>query len=782
MLSPRLSHLRYFRTNPPAWSAWAVGVVALAIIDIEVGLSKGIYSASWTEWLGYGGLPVVFALAIRFALEAPTRKPVEAVPEAGGDWSDLEQWLQADAPASRDLLGRGGVASRIAKCLQRGVRSVGIVGPFGAGKSSIVQWVRQSLGENTDTFLVSEHTCWGFETSAASIHSMLEDALRCIDSRISVLQSNSLPESYLRTIGSREDWVDQASRFVFPRRDSMEQFSILSDALEGVGIRLVLVVEDLDRNENTRFDRQEVIALLHQLKQHPGISFVITGGVGAERPIDYAKLCDHIEYLRSISTAEASHLVAQLRARCLDRSVFPHVQLSPIENPWEQTRFHELYDWRQVPIPQAMGRLLQTPRVLRHALGAVYRNWGDLYGEVDFDDLLAMNVLRHAAPGAFSFALREWSKLRREPSDALLGRGQRESVTAPIMNDWKRTCSGADWDAAAARAILDFLLPHSKHWLGGIGTQRQSGVQGIQDERYWQRVLNGCVDVDEVRDQDVIGDIMEWSASRSREARLISRLCADKRYCDVWANLAGRILGADRSLCLELCKCVLDRIRDQEGCDASSNSQGFMAIWNFANRYVGSADGNGAWLRDRISEAASVSLELVNSLWHYWGQWQGSILESSDREPVRRFLIDRLKQEIRTVDDLARLMSPKYPFVVHQLVSDPGAREQVLTGVEPWAWLAPVLIEGVLAGQVPVAIGVSSLVCAREQTTRREPISVDVEVLRGFFGDRSSQLIDGIGRLLPQMDEESRVFAAGIVRSAESILAKLTAADGTIPP
>jgi hypothetical protein len=145
-------------------------------------------------------------------------------------------------------------------------------------------------------------------------------------------------------------------------------------------------------------------------------------------------------------------------------------------------------------------------------------------------------------------------------------------------------------------------------------------------------------------------------------------------------------------------------------------------------------------------------------------------------------MIDRLRQEVRSASDLVRLMSPKYPFVIYQLVFDPGDRQPLLIGVDSWGWLAPVLIESVLAGHLPTAIGVSSLVCARDQANRQDPIRVDLDVLRGFFGDRSSELIDGIDRLRPQVDEENQEFVAGIVRSARSGLAGRVAADGTPPP
>src|SRR5690606_10287438 len=88
-------------------------------------------------------------------------------------WEEIETWLRSDEPARYDFLDNQSVADRVSGLIAGGTRSVGIVGPYGAGKTSVVHWVTERLTENRDAgrrYFVSHHSCWGFETSASAIH------------------------------------------------------------------------------------------------------------------------------------------------------------------------------------------------------------------------------------------------------------------------------------------------------------------------------------------------------------------------------------------------------------------------------------------------------------------------------------------------------------------------------------------------------------------------------------------------------------------------------------
>jgi hypothetical protein len=53
-----------------------------------------------------------------------------------------------------------------------------------------------------------------------------------------------------------------------------------------------------------------------------------------------------------------------------------------------------MQDYEEFSLPQAVASLLNTPRSLRHALSRTFFAWHTLHGEIDFNHLLAVNILR----------------------------------------------------------------------------------------------------------------------------------------------------------------------------------------------------------------------------------------------------------------------------------------------------------------------------------------------------------------------------------------------------
>jgi hypothetical protein len=779
LFSPRLSHLRFFLTHPPTWSAWLLGGMVLCGLDLGIGLSKNTYTAALKDWLGYGlgGILVVCVIRWLGALGESGGQPVpKEKPSREGasslDWTTIEPWLQSDATASHDFLGNYSVAERLKGLLTDGTRSIGIVARFGAGKSSVVKWIEE-LVEDDDKCLLSEHSCWGFETSSASIHSMLADAVGKVEERIDTFQVSSLPESYRQTFSSGGEWLDNISKMLFGQRDPIDQFRRLSVLLGDMGVRLIFIVEDLDRNDSRSFDIQEVLAFLQQLKGFPNLSFILTGGLSASARIDYAKLCDHIEYLRTISVHQSGSLVAVLRERCLSQEAFPHGYLTdPDDSQWQPNRWLLLSDRDEVYPPEAIARLLNTPRALRHALSLTYRAWRSLYGEIDFDHLLAVNALRYAAPEAFSFVLRQWHRLRDRPSNHTRQHGHLNQIRVSLRREWEQVCAGVDWDARAARTLIDLILPSTPTWLDETHCGSQPRPQGVQYERYWQRACTQNIAAYEVPDQTLIRDIKQWIENPIPGAALVTGICSNSHYSAVWEDLAFRFFSDDRERILRLCEQVLGRIRQQHGAAASSDSQGFNPMWQYAYRHAGHVEANAQWLEEQITKAASVSLELVNSLWHYFGAGNYTILRSEDRDRVRRHIIEVLRQQLTTAEALANVTHPAFRFVFDQLVFDPNQHTPVQAGPEPWSWMGSVLLASLQSGQVTTAIGVCGLVAARDGSSRRVPSTADHALIRAFFGDDALQAVEAIDSLLPQVDENDRAFVTDIVQSARIGLAE----------
>ena len=344
LLSPRLGHLRYWKMHPPAWLAAFLGLIVVALADVTGELAPDGYRATVWEWLGYAGgsllivgwycetwkdIPSLwFGKEKRPISEETHRLKLQNIADA--PWEDIEEWLRSDAPARYDFLDNRSVAWRLATMLV-GRTCHWRHGPVRCRKDGLVHWVAEKIRQSTSTsqrYFVCRHSCWGFETSAAAIHKMLAAAIAEIGAEIDTFQVDSLPESYRRTFSASGKWIDSISNLVLRRPNPLEQFECVSELLGDMNARLIFIVEDLDRNDTHSFEIEEVLAFLERLKLYRNFSFVLTGGLLSSRKIDYAKLCDHIEYLKPIHAQHSSALVLRVREQCLNQNVFPHEPVS----------------------------------------------------------------------------------------------------------------------------------------------------------------------------------------------------------------------------------------------------------------------------------------------------------------------------------------------------------------------------------------------------------------------------------------------------------------------
>lgn len=805
-LTPKRTHLRWLRSHPPVWTAVASAVVLLGISDLAVGLTPGGYRGTFWDWLLYAVVAPVFAIPVYRLYDLPAAKTPVVEPvvetrldELARDAPALERWLGAECPAEFDLLGHRRVAERIARRLVTGGvtggGSVGLIGPFGSGKTSVVRWlereaVRVRTGDQPEVWF-STQSCWGFEGAGAAVQQILSGAVREVGRRADCFTVRSLPEAYRRMFAAGGDWVRTLTDLVFGTTDPGEQFRHLNDILVAVNARLVLVVEDLDRNTGSRFDRQEVLALLHQLRDdYFHLSFVLAAGQ-ATRDIDFAKLCDHIEVLPACDARQVGDLVGAVRSRC--REMFSDIPTVPADdNPWEPTSGWLLARFGHLLLPDAAARLLRTPRAIKHALRRTYQGWAVLHGEIDFDHLLGVNVLRAGAPEAFDFLLRNWGQLRESPTATGREREQQDRFRNQLREDWQQSAAAVDWDIRAAQRIIEFLLPTAGAYLGDRGGIDRSRNQGVTHPRYWQRAVSEEVDAEHMRDQIVLRDIQEWAVSREACSALVVGLCTHPDYADVWEHYAPACFRQDREAFLCLADQVLGRFRTARGArvpgqpphplfpDAVLPHAAFAAVWRYANRTMPPGDESREWLEQQIRLAMPTSLPLVNDLYYYWASPQSGIVRSVDRRSLRQCILEAARDHIRSADDLIRISHPDQPYGVYRLVFPPDTDEgpSDCTGAEHWNWLAPVLLDALRREPGRFAVQVAHLI---SHDRRGEPGTgvmhqVRPDVLTDFFGEAAVEVVRCLADQRGRCDGRDRELLVQVVRSAEQHL------NGDEPP
>lgn len=600
--------------------------------------------------------------------------------------------------------------------------------------------------------------------------------MEAVEQRADCFSLRSLPEAYRKTFSAGGDWLRTLADLVLGSTDPLDQFRHLSETLDSVNARLVLVIEDLDRTTSSRFDRQEVLALLQRLRASSSrISFVLATGQTSARDIDFAKLCDHIEILRAFDAGMVSTLMGAVRSHCLNE--FPHLVTSRDGNPWLRSRYMLLSRLDIVVLPDAAALLLSTPRALKHALRRSYLAWQVLHGEVDFDHLLAVNVLRSGAPEAFDFLLRHWHRFHDAPGGLLQGEHDhiariRERLTA----EWRRVTKDVEWDVRACQAILVYLLPPIGEYLGERRGIEQQRLQGIDYQRYWLRIVNEEIGPHEVRDQIVLQDIADWRASPRMASPLIEGLFASEEYVGMWEHFAPGLFGHTPGLILELAEQLLARFRTPRGARLASAAghfelhAAFAVAWRYAHRNVLRDDTSRDWLERQVRAAMPSSLALVNDLYYYWASVEGGIVRPEDRAHIRRIIHELARGQLRSGRDLLSLSHPELAYGVHNLVfpDDSNAEPSELRGLPHWDWLGPVALDALRANPARFAREVGLLI-SNSRRGEQPWISlheVDRKLLEGFFNSAATEVMDLLASARESFVGADRDFLDQLVRSA----------------
>jgi hypothetical protein len=304
VIPTKLRQLTFIHLFPPVWLAVLVGLLLViacerfgAIVPADPRFTGDVWRTMGVRFV----LAYFFVLTVRFVLvDFPRRKPKAVATER----ESISRWLQSEAPVasrSQDQFNRDAIVNRLTRRLLAPLshdQTIGLIGEFGSGKTSIVRLTRAAIQtrrvRGQPHIFFCEFSCWGFDDASAMLQSIMAGILIEIAGHVDCVSIQSLPSAYRSAMAGGGGPLSSIANIV-GHHNPTEQLQRLSSVLLAVGARLVIALEDLDRQDSTRFDPQEVLATLHRLRSVRAVSFILTGSVSPGIRIDFAKLCDHIE-------------------------------------------------------------------------------------------------------------------------------------------------------------------------------------------------------------------------------------------------------------------------------------------------------------------------------------------------------------------------------------------------------------------------------------------------------------------------------------------------------
>lgn len=355
---------------------------------------------------------------------------------------------------------------------------------------------------------------------------------------------------------------------------------------------------------------------------------------------------------------------------------------------------------RKRPI-EYISELIVTPRLLKYALRHCLLSWECLHGEVNFNDLLVLSVLRTCAPEAFNFVLTNYTDLRN--LDGIRDSNEREKASKRCEAKWVECTKNVPWNEIAAKKLVQFMF---YAWREGYANPRKvkpkQGVQECTPTDYLNRVIAGIIPDTEVRDQEVIKAIDAWRKTPDnplymfKEKSLYLNLLDDAKFSVRFEHFSERLLKGHeiRSIASEVITLAIKKYGKFAHVDAIP---GFIPLWRLAIREPISPETHQAWVLGEVTKAIPICLRFANDIYYYWrtnreDEINTKAIRSASRPQIITYAKscfgDKPKLFLEVLDP--KFMYTSYHFCFHFSTLDEGGAG---FSHPDWIWFSNLLLD-----------------------------------------------------------------------------------------
>ena len=442
--------------------------------------------------------------------------------------------LSGDQPISKkrhDLLNRGAFADRIAKLIDRlPARTglvVGIFGPWGSGKTTVLNLLRAKLLES-DSVVVSDFNPW-----------RLTDESKIFPSFFSVL-SDTIKKQPTSKIGRLWAWAWRCIRRAFgaiigvvPKLlkwwdstasevtdELLKAFGAIAASPDSVALesernkivrllqqfdnRIVVLIDDIDRLDKS--ETQLLFRVIKACADFPNVSYVLAfdkavvaeaigeryGGGGGASGLSF------LEKIVQVPIELPAPAMEDLRKLSLDQ-VQIAVKLTGLRLTDDQAREFV------TSLDPVIGTRLTTPRHAKRLRNALMFAVPPLLGEAHPVDLLLIEVVRVFFPEVYSVLC-----INHSDFSGIEGRGSQHRTGRPRCVDLSESAlAEMEQDhAAVAKEILKDLFPRLRSGYGNIvysqeDLERWSREQRISSQEYCPRYFTQSIPSHDVADAEI---------------------------------------------------------------------------------------------------------------------------------------------------------------------------------------------------------------------------------------------------------------------------------------
>ncbi len=636
---------------------------------------------------------------------------------------------------------------------------------------------------------------WPYETTRAAVQGVLSSLVEALSQDVGVVGLRGLPSAYSEIIGAsgglgaalvRMQGLPSTPRALLERIDEIST---------AIGARYIVWIEDLERfaggavspGAETAEEAERLAPLRALLLALDGLDCisVITATRSLDQRFDLEKIARYVELLPALAPEQVASILASFRAGCLGTTpivdAVSDAQIGRIKFPDGAETYAMLrgfFGHDSGSIGVALPKMVTTPRALKQGLRQCLDTWEKLRGEIDFDDLLVMSLVRVRFPNAFSAISRHIDFLR----DAFGTETADREVAAAWENDLVAAVAD-ERDRALIHKAIEFVFSVEK------SRSKPQGLSAHGHADYWRRFL----DVPELAEHDRDQPILRTLVAEDNERVLA--LVLDPTTSTAVEDFANklttrRVVALFEPLVRELAQRNA-ATWNTTGDFFNDRPPGLTAVWRMwldrSRRGEISPQVVTEAVKNTYQVAVPRNLDLVDEIEHWFVSGSGEDIEFFRGAPALRA---ELKQYLRTLilstyegkpDALAGSVRGAAPAVLLRLSWGlERVRAKDYTGIpfDDWPKFAATILDAARMHPDVMLPQVAALICREEAVVQRDIVHqyvFDEDLATRLFGATDAVLVLFVGRL---SSTDERVSHAAAVAAARNLNAKRSCDPG----
>ncbi|WP_198022422.1 P-loop NTPase fold protein [Pseudoalteromonas sp. S3431] len=261
-----------------------------------------------------------------------------------------------------------------------------ICGAFGVGKTTAINLAVDKLKNKKELpkLVHCNIDLWGVEAESI-IQYVLDEVLIALSTEIDMCKFRSLPSHYISAMNAGNTSSKIFAAFMHKPTSPDALLKSLSDVINAANLRLLVTVQDLDRNAKALDSLHALAGLLDRLEELQGIDYIFAGENRPEFSDTLLRICP-IRF--DFSIPNFTEEINELENELIDADM--------------KNYYQKILLGQYIPgCPQLINQLLPSFRALHTLEEQIKPIWQTLGGEVLFYDFVLLQALKNNSPAIY---------------------------------------------------------------------------------------------------------------------------------------------------------------------------------------------------------------------------------------------------------------------------------------------------------------------------------------------------------------------------------------------